>query len=57
MAQRKPGYRNNDGNRNVRNNRYGDSGQNNDVAYRYDSEAGVSNNKNRQRFTPMPRTP
>lgn len=56
MATRKPGEQNTNGNRNRRQNRYGNAGADNDVSYRFDTEATVSNNRVRARFADMPRT-
>jgi hypothetical protein len=57
MATRKPGYQDTDTNRNKRQNRYGNSGADNDVDYRLDASGPPNNNKNRNRFINMPVTP
>ena len=56
MATRKPGFQDSNSNRNKRTSRYGDSGANNDTAYRL-TGGPPTNNVNRNRFTNMPITP
>lgn len=56
MATRKPGYQDDNTNRNKRETRYGNSGADNDVDYRLNATSPTSN-VNRNRFINMPVTP
>jgi hypothetical protein len=55
MATRKPGYLDTTTNRNKRTSRYGNSGADNDVAYRLGTsdapDEATADNKNRNRFS------
>ena len=57
MAVRKPGFRDTDTNRNKRDNRYSNSGANNQDTYRLTQDGPPANNETRNRFVNEPVTP